>query len=96
MEKSGVKNNFEQLSEREREGKPYLEGYEKKFVIFLDDDGSQKEKVAWIRAENSGWWIKLDPLSKPFWISSVRVLKIKPTSDDKLEKKEGVNNGRRE
>lgn len=79
-------NNFES-SER---SSPYLEGYGKKFVIFLDDDGATKEKVAWVRAENNGWWIKLDPSLKPFWISSTRVLKIKPTSDDKLEiKKEG-------
>ncbi len=90
MEKEGDKNFNGNESISENDSK-YLEGYEKKFIIFLDDDGSTKEKVSWIRAENNGWWIKLDPKLKPFWISSARVLKIKPTSNDKLEKekKEG-------
>lgn len=58
-----------------------LIGYEKKYIIYLDDDNSVKKKVAWIKFENGGVWIKLDERLKPFWIGSARVLKIKPLKE---------------
>ena len=73
------------VSEKEKE---YLVGYAQKYIIYLDDDNSKKKKVAWIKYENNGYWIKIAPLSAPFWINTQRILKIKEV------KKEEVDNGR--
>jgi len=74
-------NNKNDVSKKDKE---YLVNYEQKYIIYLDDDNSTKKKVAWIRYENNGYWIKVVPRAPPFWINTQRILKIK-------EVKEGEN-----
>jgi len=52
------------------------DGYLKKYIIYLDDDGQTKKKVALIKQDNAGVSIKIGS-SSPFWIPHTRVLKIK-------------------
>ncbi len=57
--------------------KEYIVGYEQKYIIYLDDDNSTKKKVAWLKYQNNGYWIKIVPTAPPFWINTQRILKIK-------------------
>ena len=66
----------------------YLNGYEHKYIIYLDDDNSVKKKVAWIKFENNGYWIKIIPASAPFWINTNRILKIKELKYPELKNSE--------
>jgi len=72
-----------------------LEGYERKFIIYKDDDDTVKNKVAQVKLDTHGVFIKIGD-SDPFWIPYTQVLKIKPyVSKSDINREVSANNGRR-
>jgi len=77
-----IKKEIVKIDERKVES-----NYELCFIFYLDDRDERKEKTAFVFRDTNGVWIKFTQEMEAFFVPYQRVLKIKPSKQEREEEK---------